>query len=34
MTFLKSIATRIATTLRSEPVPCWTDYLRQTARKA
>lgn len=31
MTLLISLKTRIARALRAEPVPCWTEYLRQTA---
>lgn len=30
MTFLTKLASRIARALRQEPVPCWTEYLRET----
>ncbi|AKO95661.1 hypothetical protein MAA5396_01419 [Marinovum algicola] len=30
MTFLTTLAKRIATAIRQEPVPCWTEYLRNT----
>lgn len=34
MTFLTAIARRIAKALRQEPVPCWTEYLRETRPNA
>ncbi len=30
MTFFTSLVSRIANALRQEPVPCWTEYLRET----
>ncbi len=30
MTFLSKLASRITRALRQEPVPCWTEYLRET----
>lgn len=34
MTLITALKTRIARLLRSEPVPCWTEYLQQTAPKS
>lgn len=30
---LKAFGPRIIAILKSDPAPCWTDYLRQTATK-